>query len=175
VKRYLSSLIDYIGLLLGYIPVHFIRIFYYKHILGVKIGKSTHIHRGCQIRKGTIVIGDNVIVGENAILDGRCGLVIEDNVNISSNVSIYTLQHDYNSPSFDAVGGNVIIKKNSWISANSVILPGVTINEGAVVAAMCLVNKDIEEFTLVGGVPAKVLRKRNRDLDYKLNYHKPFF
>ncbi|EOW0918740.1 hypothetical protein ACN2GR_004952, partial [Klebsiella pneumoniae] len=81
----------------------------------------------------------------------------------------------YNSPSFDAVGGNVIIKKNSWISANSVILPGVTINEGAVVAAMCLVNKDIEEFTLVGGVPAKVLRKRNRDLDYKLNYHKPFF
>lgn len=40
---------------------------------------------------------------------------------------------------------------------------------------MCLVNKDIEEFTLVGGVPAKVLRKRNRDLDYKLNYHKPFF
>lgn len=174
-RKYISSFIDYVGLILGYIPVHCLRIYYYKLFLGVKIGKGTHIHRCCQIRKGDIHIGNNVIVGENAILDGRCGLYIDDNVNISSNVSIYTLQHDYNSPDFKAVGGKVIIKRNSWISANSMILPGVVINEGAVVAAMCLVNKNIDEYTLVGGVPAKILRKRNRDIKYQLNYHKPFF
>jgi acetyltransferase-like isoleucine patch superfamily enzyme len=175
VRKYLSSFIDYIGLLVGYIPIHAIRLFYYRVFLKVKIGRETSIHRCCQIRRGNIQIGNNVIIGENALLDGRTGLIIEDNVNLSSNVSIYSLQHDYNNPDFSNSGGIVTIKKNSWISSNSMILPGVTVHEGAVVAAMSLVNKDVPEYTLVGGVPFKILRERNRDIRYKLNYHKPFF
>lgn len=174
-KKFIRNLIDYIGLVIGYIPIHSLRLFYYRTFLNVKIGKNTSIHRCCQIRKGHIEIGDNVIIGENALLDGRRGLFIKENVNLSSNVSIYTLQHDYNDPNFLQTGGRVIIEKNSWLSSNSVILPGVIVNEGAVVAAMCLVNKDVPAYMLVGGVPFKVLKERNRDIKYKLNYHKSFF
>lgn len=174
-KRYLLSFRDYLGEIVGYIPNHSLRLFYYKFFLGVKIGHNSSIHRGCQIRKGIIVIGNNVIIGENALLDGRSGLYIGNNVNVSSNVSIYSLQHDYNSPLFEAVGAAVTIKDNAWISANSVVLPGITVHEGAVVGAMSLVNKDVPAYTLVGGVPFKVIKERNQDIQYKLNYHKLFF
>ncbi|WEH91637.1 DapH/DapD/GlmU-related protein [Acinetobacter soli] len=173
-KEFLANLRDYVGLILGYLPIHFIRIAYYRHILNCKIGKNTYIHRCCQIRKGVIEIGDNCVIGENALLDGRKGIKIGNNVNISSSVSIYTLQHDYNDPYFLTVGGNVIIENNCWISCNSIILPNVKIAEGAVVGAMSLVNKDVPEYTLVGGVPFKVIRSRSKDIRYKLNYHKTF-
>ncbi|MGI9651850.1 acyltransferase [Chryseobacterium sp. RLHN22] len=174
-KEYAISILEYGALILGYIPIHWLRIFYYRNFLRVKIGKNSTIHRCCQIRWGKIVIGDNVIIGENALLDGRVGLYIGNNVNFSSNVSVYSLQHDYNSPDFAAVGNPVYIKDNTWISCNTVILPGVTVHEGAVVAAMCLVNKDVPEYSVVGGVPFKIISKRNRDIQYKLKYHKPFF
>lgn len=175
IKEYIISLVEYVGLIIGYVPIHSLRLFYYRVFLNVKIGKNSSIHRCCQIRRGKIEIGDNVIIGENALLDGRSGLYIGNNVNFSSNVSVYTLQHDYNSPTFAAVGDKVYIRDNAWVSSNTVILPGVTINEGAVVAAMCLVNKDVPEYTLVGGVPFKILKSRSRKIDYKLEYHKPFF
>jgi acetyltransferase-like isoleucine patch superfamily enzyme len=174
-RWYFRNLIDYIGELIGYVPIHALRLFYYKKVLGVTIGKNSSIHRGCQIRKGVINIGENVIIGENALLDGRKGLYIQDNVNISSNVSFYTLQHDYNDPYFHSVGAPIVIERDSWISSNVVVLPGVTIRQGAVVGAMCLVNKDVPSFKLVGGVPFKILKDRNPDIQYKLNYHKPFF
>lgn len=170
----LSDFIDYLGLIIGYVPIHSLRLFYYRHVLNVRIGKNTSIHRCCQIRKGDIVIGNNVIIGENALLDGSRGLYIEDNVNFSSSVSIYTLQHDYNSPTFDLIGAPVYIKKNSWISSNATVLPGVTVGEGAVVGAMCLVNKDVPEYTLVTGVPFKIVKERPRDIQYKLVHHKTF-
>ncbi|AKD58559.1 hypothetical protein SD10_15215 [Spirosoma radiotolerans] len=172
---FLFDFIEYIGLIIGYVPNHSLRLFYYKAFLKIKIGKNSSIHRCCQIRRGKITIGDNVIIGENALLDGRMGLIIKDNVNISSNVSIYTLQHDYNSPTFEGSGGKVIIEMNSWISCNSVILPSVIVNEGAVIGAMSLINKDVPAYTLVGGIPFKVIKDRNKRIEYKLNYHKSFF
>lgn len=173
-KDFVRDFRDYIGLLVGYVPSHPLRIWFYKTFLNVKIGKNSSIHRCCQIRGNKVIIGNNVIIGENCLLDGRIGLVIEDNVNFSSNVSVYSLQHDYNSPTFAAIGAPVLIKKHSWISSNSIILPGVTVNEGAVVGAMCLVNKDVPEYCLVGGVPFKVLKQRERNIEYKLHYHKSF-
>lgn len=173
-KEFIVNLRDYIGLILGYIPLHFLRVFYYRNILKCKIGKNTYIHRCCQIRKGNISIGDNCVIGENSLLDGRKGLFIGNNVNISSNVSIYTLQHDYNDPFFNAVGGSVHIEDNAWISSNAMILPNITVHEGAVVAAMSLVNKNVPSYTLVGGIPFKILKSRNREIKYKLNYHKTF-
>ena len=168
------NLRDYLGLIIGYIPLHALRLFYYRVFFKCKIGKNTYIHRCCQIRKGTIVIGDNCVIGENCLLDGREGIYLGNNINISSNVSIYTLQHDYNDPDFSTVGGKVIVEDNVWISANSIVLPNLKISEGAVVAAMCLVNKDVPPYKLVGGIPFKIIRDRNKDIQYKLNYHKTF-
>jgi len=101
-------------------------------------------------------------------LDARRGLVIGNYVNFSSEVMIWTLQHDHNSPTFADKGGKVVIGDRAWISCRAIILPGVTIGEGAVVAAGAVVTKDVAPYTIVGGIPAKEIGKRNRDLTYEL-------
>ena len=84
---------------------------------------------------------------------------IEDNVTIAA-MSII-LAHDnsmYYSHDGDVRFGKVVIKKNAFIGVHSVILPGVTIGEGAIVGAMSLVNRDVPPNTVVAGVPARVIR-----------------
>lgn len=176
IKSILKNLIEYGAFWVGLFPSHYFRLFYYRAIMGMKIGKYSSIHRGAQIRNGKgITIGDNCVIGEYILLDGRNIIQIGNNVNISSNVSIYTMQHDYNDPYFSACGGKVIIGNNAWISSDSTILPNVNIGEGAVVGARSLVTKDVNEYTLVGGVPARYLKDRNRDIRYRLNYKELFF
>lgn len=121
-----------------------------------------------------ISIGDHTIIGDTAFLDGRSGLTIGRNVNLGSHVTIYTRQHDPDAPDFLEVGAPVIIHDRAWVSSHSLVLPGVTIGEGAVVAAGSVVTKDVAPFTIVGGVPAKYLRDRNRNLTYELGYAKRF-
>jgi len=174
IKYLYLDLIDYIGIVIGYVPIHKLRLEFYKYFLGLKIGKNSSIHRCCQIRRGNIIIGENCVIGENCLLDGRRGIIIGDNVNISSNVSIYTLQHDYNDPNFTAVGGPVKIGNHCWISSNSIILPNVILGEGVVVGAMSLVTKDQPAYKLIGGSPAKIIKDRNKTITYRLKYHKRF-
>jgi len=107
-------------------------------------------------------------------LDGREGITFGENVNVGSHVSIYTRQHDVDSPHFDEVGAPVVVGTYAWIASHAVILPGVTIGEGAVVAAGSVVPSDVAPYTLVGGNPARVIRDRNRDLRYRLDYAKRF-
>jgi len=92
--------------------------------------------------------------------------LIGQNVNISSEVMIWTMQHDYNSHDFRAQGGSVLVEDYAWISARVIILPGVVIGKGAVVAAGAVVTKDVPEYSVVGGVPAKVIGCRNHNLCY---------
>jgi acetyltransferase-like isoleucine patch superfamily enzyme len=101
-----------------------------------------------------------------ATLDGRNGITIGKNVNFSSEVALWTLQHDYNSPTFATSGGPIVIGDRAWISFRATILPGVTIGEGAVVAANSVVTKDVPPFTVVGGIPAKKIGERTTDLSY---------
>jgi acetyltransferase-like isoleucine patch superfamily enzyme len=116
-----------------------------------------------------ITIGDHSIIGSRAVLDGRRGLSIGNNVNMSSEVMIFTLQHDYNDPIFSAVGESVTIEDHVWIGPRAIILPGVTIGEGAVVWAGAVVTKNVEAYTLVGWVPAKKIASRNKNINYLLN------
>ncbi len=119
---------------IGMIPSHHIRRFVYR-ALGAEIGKNVVFHFRTEIRgMNKLKIGVGTIVGDNVLLDARRGLTIGKNVNFSSNVSVYTLQHDHRSPTFSCSpdGGNVAIGDRVWIGCNVVILPGVTIGEGAV-------------------------------------------
>jgi acetyltransferase-like isoleucine patch superfamily enzyme len=150
----------------GLIPSHVIRKFLYR-AAGMALGRDTWIYGGAEIRHAkNISIGDGTVIGNGAILDGRLGLKIGKNVNFSTGVWIWTLQHDWQAPDFRDTGGPVSIGDYAWLSCRVVVLPGVTIGEGAVVAAGAVVTKDVEPYTLVGGVPAKPLGQRPRGLNY---------
>jgi len=117
-------------------------------------------------------VGRGSIIGDNAILDAREHLTIGDNVNLSSNVSIYTLQHNHRSPLFDCKFDRdmgVTIGDRAWLGSNTIVLPGVTIGEGAVVCAGAVVTKDVEPYAVVAGIPARKVGERPRVLTYQFD------
>ncbi len=157
----------------GWIPSSHVRGWLYR-LMGMRIGKGSHIYSGSEIRRPFgVTIGSGTSIGHGAVLDGRGGLTIGDNVNLSSGVWIWTMEHDLNSPHFDVRTSPVKIGNYAWLSCRVVILPGVTVGEGAVVAAGAVVTKDVEPYTLVGGVPAKKIGERRRDLSYDVSAYTP--
>ncbi len=136
---------------------------------GARISPNALVYHGWWIvAPWRLTIGRSSVVGDHAILDARAGLTIGENVNISTKAAIWTGQHDYQSPDFAYVEAPVRICDYAWLSFRATILPGVTVGEGAVVAACAVVTKDVEPFTIVAGVPARVIGTRNRDLRYDL-------
>lgn len=141
--------------------------------LGVKMGKNVTIHFRAELRAPEkLSLGDGTIIGDNAILDARRCLTIGRNVNLSSNVSIYTLQHDHRDPYFglpseDKLKLSVEIDDRAWLGANVIVLPGVHIGEGAVCCAGCVVTKDVEPFAVVAGIPARKVNERPHNLKYE--------
>lgn len=148
-----------------------IRAFILRLFYRLQLGQGTYLEMGIRlISPHKIKIGDHSIVHYDAILDGRSQLEIGSCVDIGYQVNIFTLEHDIDDPHYKTQGGKVIIKDYAVISGRSIILPGVTIGEGAVVASGAVVTKDVPPYTLVAGVPAKAIRERKRELLYKLNY-----
>lgn len=153
----------------GFFPSHYVRLLIYR-LFGMQIGRGSHIYMGAEIRgPRRIKIGNGCSIGHNAILDGRYHLTIGNNVNISTGVWIWTRSHDINSPVFAGTRAPVVIEDYVWLSCRSIVLQGVTIGEGAVVAAGALVTKDVEPYTVVGGVPAEKIGERSRELKYELS------
>jgi acetyltransferase-like isoleucine patch superfamily enzyme len=152
---------------LSYFPSHMMRNLCLRKIFKMNLANGSTLYSGFRLRSPKkIHIGKNTVIGHNCELDGRRHLYIGENVNISSDVKIYTLQHDYNSSDFKVHGDKVVISDYVWISVRSIILPGVSIGKGAVIAAGSVVTKDVKEFAIVGGVPAKQIGLRKKDLDY---------
>jgi acetyltransferase-like isoleucine patch superfamily enzyme len=179
VLRYINGYYRYKLFITGNIPSHHIRNFIYKYLFGVKMEKYAIVYSGAEIRAPyNLKLGKGCIIGDNAILDARHGIIIEEYVNFGSNVSLWTLQHDYNCPAFSTSdqGAPIIIKRRAWLGPNVIVLPGVTIGEGAVIGAGAVVTKDIEPFTINVGIPAKKIGNRNTNLTYEFkgNYL-PFY
>lgn len=153
----------------GHIPFHHVRRFMYR-LGGIKIGKGSTIHCGAVFYDSrNIVIGKDTIIGENAVFDGRERLVIGDHVDIASEVMIYNSEHDLKDPHFGPLSAPVVIEDYVFIGPRAIILPGVTIHKGAAVAAGAVVTKDVSEGSIVGGVPAKEISKRDvANLHYRL-------
>lgn len=154
---------------ISYVPIVCLRWFLYKFFfkrLGTrtKIGKRVDVRCPYRIR-----IGSYTNVNKRSLLDGRGGeLVIGDNVDIAQDVNIWTLEHDYNDPYYTAKGKSVVIDDFVWIASRATILPGVHVGRGAVVAAGAVVTKDVPPMTIVGGVPARVIGKREVEPKYRL-------
>lgn len=170
--RVANILLEFAAMLLhlvGYIPSHTVRRFFYR-LSGMKIGKGSTIHMGARFYNPTnITIGEDSIVGEGVVLDGRSKLSIGSHVAIATDVMIYNSEHDVNSSTFHATEEPVVIEDYVFIGPRVIVQPGVSIKKGAVVAAGAVVTKDVEELTIVGGVPAKPIgERRAKDLHYRL-------
>ena len=171
---YIRGYMRYMDFQTGLIPSHHIRNFIYRRIFLVQMEQKAIIYWGAEIRcHGKLKIGKGSIIGDNAILDARCGLILGENVNLSSNVSIYTLQHDHRDPYFRCNTRNkkmsVEIDDRVWLGSNVIVLPGVHIGEGAVCCAGCVVTKDVLPYSVVAGIPAKKVGERPKVLKYEFN------
>lgn len=155
--------------LAGKVPSHTVRKAAHK-AAGIRMGKGSTIHMGATFYDPKhIRIGDDTIIGERVTLDGRDVLRIGNHVALASEVMIYNSQHDIHDPFFKAVTKPVHVGDYVFIGPRAIILPGVTIGEGAIVAAGAVVTKDVPAYSVVGGVPAKVIGERkHKNPNYKL-------
>jgi acetyltransferase-like isoleucine patch superfamily enzyme len=161
--------------IVAYIPSHLIRLCFYRLILKAKIGQGSSIFmRTWFDAPGNLVIGANSTINQGCRLDSRGSITIGDNVSISAEVCILTAEHDIQSRDFLGVTEPVIISDYVFLGTRVTILPGVCLGEGAVVAAGAVVTKNVAPYTIVGGVPARILGTRNSDLDYKVCYRRLF-
>lgn len=164
---------DFLAEQTGHLWFHGLRLWLYRHLFKITIGVHTNIHRLCRFyRPSSVAIGAHTVINREVLLDGRSGLTIGDNVSISEGTVILTLEHDPNSPTFENRGGPVIIHDRAFIGTQAMLLPGVTIGEGAIVAARAVVTRDVAPYTIVAGVPAHVIGERSRELTYMLDYRK---
>lgn len=173
-KGLAENLLIFLLTIVGYVPIHQLRKLIYR-LSGIKIGSQTSFHwRARFYRPWNLRVGKNSIIGNDAMLDARNGITIGDNVSLSMGVWIWTMEHDPQDPYYRAKGGPVVIEDYAWVSCRAVILPNITIGKGAVVAAGAVVTKDVPPYAIVGGVPAKIIGTRTKDLRYTLNFHKAF-
>ena len=109
-----------------------------------------------------------------SLLDGRGIIEIGNNVSISHGVKLITGGHNIRHRNFPGIYEKIKIEDYAWLGVNCVILKGITIGKGAVVAAGAVVTKDVPEYTIVGGIPAKPIGKRTKNSDYKCIWNEPF-
>lgn len=163
-------------MLLGHLPGRLVRTALARRLLGLRIERGAILYQWRDLRHPAgIEIGAGTVIGHWASIDGRRGVRIGRDVNLSSEVALWTLQHDPDDPHFGVRGGPIVIEDHAWISFRATILPNVTVGRGAVVAAGAIVTKDVPDYAIVAGIPAKQIGTRNRDLAYSPAGNGPWF
>ena len=108
-----------------------------------------------------VKFGKGVFINHSAILSASGGIEFEDGVMAAPGLRIATINHDMNNRHTLYTYGKVTVKKNAWLGMNVTICPGVTIGQYAVVGAGAVVTKDVPDYAVVGGVPAKIIRMQD--------------
>lgn len=124
---------------------------YFQDVRQCMIGEYSHINRGC-------------------FIDARGGICIGNNVSVSHNVAIVTGGHDCQSPIFEGKFEPIVIEDYVWIGIGATILQGVHVGKGAVVCAGAVVVRDVADYEIVAGIPARKVGKRNTDLEYRCHW-----
>jgi maltose O-acetyltransferase len=183
-KPFLLAAVRYLtNEVVAHVPSHTVRRWWYRRAVGMRIGAGSALLMGLYVyirgrprpdRPG-ITIGAGTVINRGCCLDGRGGLRIGDNVSLSPGVWVLTDQHDPHDPLFPETLAPVEIGDYAWLGSRAMVLPGVTIGEGAVVAAGAVVTRDVPPYTVVGGVPARPMGTRSRELRYRLDHYRPLF
>ncbi len=176
IVRYLTNAV------IAQIPSYRVRHAWYRRILGMEIGERAalrlglYVHANGRPKRGrpAITVGARTVVGRQCCLDGRGGLRIGSDVSISPGVWLLTDGHDPQDPCFSQTPRPISIGDRAWLSSRALVLPGVEIGEGAVVAAGAVVTKDVPPYTIVAGTPARPVGTRTRELRYHFDYQ-PIF
>lgn len=152
-------------------PLRGLRQLYLHSWLG-SLDRGTKVQMDCRFLNGRrVFLGERNVINFGCFFDGRKFTIrTGKDVSIGPEASILTLGHDPQSPNFTDRGGDVVIGDRVWIGYRALILPGVEIGEGAVVAAGAVVTKSVPPFTIVGGNPARKIGERTTNLSYELNY-----
>jgi acetyltransferase-like isoleucine patch superfamily enzyme len=170
--------------IVAHLPSFTIRHAWYRRVLGIQLGENTAVHLGCYvwfygpggIRRTGVSIGKNTWISRNCTIDVRGGLTIGDNVAVSPDVMILTASKKPNDPGFGLGHKRVTIDDHVWIGTRAMILPGVALGRGAVVAAGSVVTHDVAPMAIVAGVPARAVGVRHPGAtDYILDGAHPLF
>jgi maltose O-acetyltransferase len=165
------------------LPSYSLRRAWYDHAIGIRIGRGSSVQLGVRVwfhgpgqnRRGGpwdaacggSRVGAGTRINRDCTLDTRGGLRIGDHVSISPEVVILTADHGRDLPGFPLQHRPVVIEDYVWIGMRAMILPGVRVGRGAVVAAGAIVTRDVEPMSVVAGVPARVVAHRDpAALDY---------
>jgi maltose O-acetyltransferase len=160
---------------LTHVPSNRVRLAYLRNVIGLPIGEAVFIHMGCFIGGTQISVGHHSVIGRQCTLIGSGGsLAIGNNVSVTARAYVFCASHDPQSSSFAVRYGDVTIRDRAWIGAGAMIQPGVCIGEGAILGAMAVATKDVPDYAIWAGVPARPVGTRSRSLSYTLRYS-PYF
>lgn len=128
---------------------------------GAKIGKRCAVASSVKIwAPWNLEVGDYVAIGPRAGIYDVAKIVMGSNITVSQDAYLCTASHDISQLKKPLVVHPIELRDSTWVAARAIVLPGVTIGEGAVVGAGAVVTKDVEPWTVVGGNPAKFIKKR---------------
>ena len=134
-----------------------------SELLEGNIGKNSTIttpFAGAAFDK--IKLGDNVFINSNCLAMARGGITIEDDVMLAGNVQLLSNNHDEYERQIITCE-EILIKKGAWIGAGATVMAGVTVGKYAIVGAGAIVTKDVPDYAVVVGVPAKVVKTLDKD------------
>lgn len=156
-------------------PSHRVRLWFYRKVMKFSIGTGTTIFMGCKFdcAKG-LTIGNNSCINANCRLDSRGLLKIGNCVSVSEDVIFLTADHNEELIGVPDREKKVVIGDYVWIGTRAMVLPGITVEKGAVIAAGAVVSKNVEKLAVVGGVPAKFIKYRPENFDYISSYKRLF-
>ncbi|MBM4425236.1 MAG: acyltransferase [Chloroflexi bacterium] len=159
--------------LIANLPIAAIRYAYYRIVCGFSVPPTSAIWMGAQFTGGAldqIVIGERCSIAYDSFWVAGAAIRIGNDVVAGHRVEFYTSDHDPDDPAFARRDAPIVIEDHVWIGSRAVILKGVTICRGAVVAAGSVVTQNVAPFTIVGGNPAKVIRMRGAtEFTYQIN------
>ena len=143
---------------------------------GARLGPGSAVFWGTTVFNARdLVIGARSVVSFRCVLDARGGLRLGEDVVVASDVQLITGGHAVDDPGFAAFFRPIEVGDRVWLTSRVTVLAGARIGDGAVVAASALVTEDVAPYTVVGGVPAKPVRERSRDLTYRIGKHPRFY
>lgn len=170
IRQFLIDSYEVISLIIFALPRHklfnFIKVNWIR-VQGGKVGKGLTFYPGIKINPArNIVLGDDVDLAWGVLITTGGGVEIGDRTLIGYNTQIFSANHVIPGNRGNIFGSGhdkkkVTIGKDAWIGAACIILPGITVGDGAIVAAGSVVTKNVKEYTIVGGNPAKLIKERS--------------